>query len=184
MNRYSIYTDQFGYPSGDAYIISDFVNSRSLTASTPKTDTIPIGANFVIITSTATTYFRVWGGGTLAIPADVTDGSSPELVPQAIPSMRVIVGAKTIGSIVSGSANLTVDSTDGLTINDTLTIKGAGAAGVDLTTTVNSVNVSTKVVVLAVAASTTISRLAVTEDVSKLTVISPTTAVVTFAYFK
>lgn len=184
MIRFSIYPDQFGYASGDAYIISDFVNARSLAANTPETDTIATGANFVIITATATTYFRIWGGGTLAVPGDTTDGSAPELVPQAIPSMRAIIGAKTIGSITASTAALTVDATDGLTIGDTVTVKGAGAAGVDLTTTITAVNPATRVVTLTASASTTVSRVDVTEDISKLTVVAPATTVVTLAYYK
>lgn len=184
MNRFAVYPDAFGGTTGEAYVISDTINSKSLAAATPKTDTIPTAARFVLITATSTTYFRIWGGGTLAVPADVTDGSSPELVPSAIPSMRVIIGANTIGSMASGSAALTVDATDGLTINDTITVKGAGAAGVDLTTTITAVNTTTSVVTLLAAASTTVSRVSVVEDVSKLTVVSPTTAVVVIAYFK
>src|SRR4051812_10364946 len=108
MNRYTIFADQFGLPCGDCVIISDTVNSKTLAASTPKTDTIPTGAKFVLITSTATTYFRVWGGGTLAVPGDVSDGSSPELVPAAVPCMRAIVPAITTGTVAAGSAVLTV----------------------------------------------------------------------------
>lgn len=184
MNRYTIYSDQFGLPGGDAYIISDTVNAKVLAASTPKTDSVPVGARFVLITATATTFFRNWGGGTLTVPGDVTDGSAPELVPSAVPSMRALVGAQTFGTIAAGSANLTVDSTDGITINDTITVKGAAAAGADLTTTINSVNTSTRVVVLAVAATTAVNSAVITEDISKITVISPTTANVTLAYFK
>lgn len=184
MNRYTIYADQFGLPSGDAYIISDTVNSKSLAAAVPKTDNIPTGARFVLITATGTTYFRVWGGGTLAVPGDVADGSSPELVPSAVPSMRALIPASTFGSITATSTALIVASTDGITINDTITIKGAGAAGIDLTTTVTAVNTGTSTVTLLAAASTTVASAAITEDITKLTVISPTTTVVTLAYFR
>lgn len=184
MNRYTIYSDQFGLPGGDAYVISDTVNAKVLAANTPKTDTVPAGSRFVLITATATTFFRNWGGGTLTVPGDVADGSAPELVPSAVPCMRALIGAQTFGTMAAGSATLTVDSTDGITINDTLTVKGAAAAGADLTTTVNSVNASTRVVVLAAAATTGVASTAVTEDISKITVISPTTANVTLAYFK
>lgn len=183
MIRYTVFPDTNGQP-GDAYIISDFVNSKSLAANTPKSDTMPTGARFVLITSTATSYFRVWGGGTLAVPADLADGSAPELVPSAIPALRVLVAASTVGSITAGSALLTVDATDGLTIADTVVVTGAGAAGANLSTTVSAVNSATGVVTLAATASTTVSRVPVNETLTILTIISPTTAVVTLAYFK
>lgn len=184
MNRYTIFADQFGLPTGDAYIISDTVNAKTLAAATPKTDTIPTGAKFFLITSTATTFFRNWGGGTLAVPGDVSDGSSPELVPNAVPSMRAITSSVTTGSITAATNLLTVASTDGITIGDTLSIAGAGAAGVVHTTTVTAVNQTTNVVTLTVNAVTTVSSATVTEDVTKITVISPTTANVTIAYFR
>ena len=183
MIRYTIYPDANGQPS-DAYIISDFVNAKALAANTPETDTVPAGARFVLITSTTTVYFRLWGGGTLAVPGDTADGSSPELVPSAIPALRAIVPAATTGSITSGSNSLTVDATDGLTINDTVVVTGAGVAGANLTTTVTAVNPATNVVTLTATASTTVSRVPVNETLNSITVISPTTAVVTLAYFK
>jgi hypothetical protein len=184
MNRYTIYSDQFGLPGGDAYIISDFVNSKTLAANTPQTDTVPSGAKFVLITATTTTFFRNWGGGTLAVPGNISDGSAAELVPQGVPSMRALVGAATTGSITTGTNLLTVAATDGITIGDTLNIAGAGGGGSVLSTTVTAVNTTTNVVSLTANAGTTVSNAAVTEDITKITVISPSSATVTLAYFK
>jgi hypothetical protein len=91
---------------------SGTINNCALGASTAKYPTVPTGANFVLIAAAGGYDLWMLLGVTtgLAIPnADVTDGSSPELLPAgAGPYLRQIRGAATLGLICASSCNVTL----------------------------------------------------------------------------
>lgn len=61
---------------------SDYVNARSLSASTAERVTIPAGYNFVVFSATANYYVLVGDSNvTAAVPGDTTDGTASELNP-------------------------------------------------------------------------------------------------------
>jgi hypothetical protein len=163
---------------------ADFINALSLAAATAKATTIPTGAKFVLITPGAASYFRISAAAAATVPGDVADGSASELIPLNGSVLRAIVPAVTKGSITTGTALLTVASTDGITIGDTLVVKGAGVASADLTQTVSAINFATRVVTLGGNASTTVVGAVVTETLSQVSVISPSVCVVTLAFYK
>jgi hypothetical protein len=163
---------------------SDYVLARSLAANTAENVVIPSGAHYVLISSSAATYVRFGGAGiTATVPGDVTDGSASELLPNNN-ALRAIVGARTIGSVSSGSTQLSVLALDGFTIGDSITVKGAGAAGGDLTVTISAINVGSNILTLSGTASTTVQDAVVIESVAEISAISAGTPVVTFAFYK
>jgi hypothetical protein len=162
---------------------SDTIMARSLAATTAETVTIPAGANYVIISPSTSLYFRMGTSVAATVPGDVTDGTAAELI-QANPTLRAIVRARTTGTITTATALLTVASTDGMTVGDTLVVTGAGAAGADLTQTISSINQTTKVVTLGGNASTSVVAAVVTESVTEISVISPNISVVTLSFYK
>lgn len=162
--------------------MSDTVNAHLLAASTAESDTIPTTANYVIMTSSLIAYFRF--GATATIPADTTDGSASETLPAGIPVIRAIPKPRTNGWITTGTAALTVDSAEGLTIGNSITVVGAGAAGVDLTTTISAINQTTKVVTLGASASTTVAGAVVTSIATTISFIAAGTPIVTLSYYK
>ena len=58
---------------------SDIVTARALGVSTAETDTVPVGAKYVIFSSTGDFYAKP--NATATIPGDVTDGTAAELNP-------------------------------------------------------------------------------------------------------
>lgn len=76
---------------------SDYINSRSLSASTAETFIVPEGARFVVFSGTADFYAKP--NATASVPADVTDGSASELNP----TLRSVVGVSSV-SVISESA--------------------------------------------------------------------------------
>jgi hypothetical protein len=57
-----------------------YVNQKTLAASTAESDTVPSGANMVIISATADIYVNCFDTATIS-GTDVTDGSASELNP-------------------------------------------------------------------------------------------------------
>jgi len=165
--------------------MSDTINAKALSVNTPENDTIPAEARIVVITPSAACYVKIGATGNNAtVPGDTTDGSASELIPVNGSIVRSLQGARTRGYIAASSAALTVESTDGITVGDTLVVAGAGAAGADLTQTVSAVNHTTKVVTLGGNASTTVAGATVTETINQVSVISASACIVTLAYYK
>lgn len=182
MLRLTYYADQNAVYAGDLMPQADFINAKSLAATTQKSDTIPAGAKSVLVTSSTTCYFRI--GAVASIPGDTADGSSAELLLPVGFTFREIVTYYTTGSITTGTALLTVASTDGLTIGQTVTVAGAGVAGAVLSQTISAINTTTNVVTLGGNASTTVTSQVVTMTPTIISVISPSVCVVTLAYYK
>lgn len=182
MLRYTVHSDQNGFTDVGVISVSDQINALSLAANTAKSDTIPSTAKFVSIVSSTTCYVRF--GAVATIPGDTTDGSAAELMPAGVGIFRATERPTTVGSIITGTALLTVDSTDGITKANPITVAGAGSAGADLVTTVSSINQSTKVVTLGGNASTTVTRVLVSLPFGTISAISGSTCVLTLSYFR
>lgn len=162
--------------------VSDTVNAHLLSASTPESDTIPTGAKYVIMTASTIAYFRV--GATAGVPGDTTDGTASDTLPPGIPVARALYNAQTLGTINSGTATLTVDSLDGLTPGITVVVAGADTAGANLSTTISSINYTTRVVTLGANANTTVAGAKVTYTPTTISLVSAGTPIVTLAYYR
>lgn len=82
---------------------SGWVDAKSLAANVAKTFNIPLGAKYVVFSSTSN--FYVMAGGAAAVPGDVTDGTASELNP----SMLMIEAYTTIG-VISPAASVVTAS--------------------------------------------------------------------------
>jgi hypothetical protein len=163
--------------------ISDTINVHVLAANTAESDTIPAGARWVIIQTTAQAFWRF--GATATVPAgDIVDGSGPEILAPTNPAFRQLISAQTKGYVATGSTLLTVNSLEGMTIGNSIVVKGAGAAGVDLTTTISAINTTTSVITLGAAASTTVADAAVTSAPTTISLICSAIATITLSYYK
>lgn len=182
MVRFNLFGDVNGRSDLPALAPSDTINARALAATTAESDTIPTGAKFVLITATDVLYYRV--GGTATVPGDTTDGSAAELLPLQQSRMVSLEAARTTGSVTASDTALTLTSTDGFRVGDTIVIKGAGGSGADLSTTISALDRSTGVATIAAPATTTVSLTTVTKTVSSISVISPNTCIVTLSYYK
>jgi hypothetical protein len=101
--------DSLGHATTLVPPASRFITNHSLTASTPKTITVPAGANWVNFSAAANLWVN-FNGGAAAVPStDVTDGSGTYFNP---PMMYV-------GPIYSGGAILCPALTTISVISDT-----------------------------------------------------------------
>lgn len=179
MLKYQIMGDANGKTDANSLVHSDTINQVSLAANTPTTDTIPAGAKFVLINSSATCYYRI--GAAAVVPGTVTDGSASEPVLSS-GSLRCIAPVATTGSITTGTASLVVASTDGLAKGYTVVVAGAGVAGANLTQTISSISGLT--VTLAGNASTTVSGAVVTQSITTIGLVAPAIGIATLSYYK
>ena len=200
MLRLTNFSDANGSYTIEMPTQGDWINSVSLSASTPATDNIPTGARFVILNATNTLYIRI--GAAAAIPGTITTGTASELIISSTSGWPVARSLNSqislLGSITTGTNLLTVSQigynpaglnsnyspTDGLTVNDTVTVAGAGAAGALLTTTITAINTSTNVVTLTANAGTTVTNAVVNKSVTTIGLVSPGTCIVTLMYYK
>ncbi len=162
--------------------VSDTINAHLLAASTHEEDTVPTGARYVLLTASTIAYYNFVT--TATIPGDTTDGTASDTLPPGIPILRMIPNFTTTGYVTAGTTALVVNSTDGFTKGATITVKGAGAAGVDLSTTISSINQSTKTITLGASASTTVVDAQVIFAPTTISLIAAGTPVVTLAYYK
>lgn len=162
--------------------VSDTINAHVLAAATAESDTIPVGAEFVVIRTTGPAFYRV--GATATVPADTTNGSAAEYVDVSCPAHVALYNATTRGTVDASSTALLVNSTDGLTIGNSIVVAGAGAAGVNHSTTISAINQTTKVVTLAVAAVTGVVDVAVTSTPTTISLIAAGTPTVTLSYYR
>lgn len=81
---------------------SDFCNSHSLSAGVAESAPVPNTAQYALFAATGD--FYVGYGTTVAIPADILDGSSPELNP----TMRYIAGFPYLSLIAPADCKVTV----------------------------------------------------------------------------
>lgn len=82
---------------------SGWVDSKGLGAGVAEVFDVPVGAKFVLISSTTPIYINP--GAAAAVPADVTDGTASELVME--PIMLMIENFTTIGVIAPAASVVT-----------------------------------------------------------------------------
>jgi hypothetical protein len=164
--------------------VSDTINAHVLAASTAESDTIPAGAKYVVIKTTGPAFFRV--GATASIPADTTDGSAAEYIDVSSPTTVLLPSAQTNtdGTVPASTTALKVQSLDGFTKNNSITIVGAGTAGADHTTTISAINATTRVITLASGTVTAVTNALVSSIPTTISLIAAATPTVTLSYYK
>ena len=101
--------DNRNYPAvTQAVNAGGYVDCRVLAASTAEVQNVPAGAKKVLISATGNSFVQF--GGAAAVPAaDVTNGSSPVLIVNAVPRMFACEGVATIGVISSAINTVTFE---------------------------------------------------------------------------
>lgn len=107
MNRLMQMLDGNGNPVG--LVASDYIDARVLAATTAEAHTVPTGAKSVRLTGTGAFYVDFEAAA--AIPAaDITDGSSPILIPADCGRLFSIPAACTaIGLIAAANCVVTME---------------------------------------------------------------------------
>ncbi len=107
MRKLNQITDANGRPVSGALLVSDKIDARVLAAATAESATIPAGAKYVRLSSTAPFYANF--STTAAIPAaDITNGSSSILIPSAA-LFEIPAGATAISLIAAAIGVITLE---------------------------------------------------------------------------
>lgn len=105
MTRLQQGVDQWGVPVVGSFPPSAKVNALYFAAAGAGVDTVPAGANFVLIGAKQGIDVFVKIGGTAAVPTgNITDGSASE----ANPLLRALNGATTVGVAVGAASIVTL----------------------------------------------------------------------------
>ena len=84
---------------GDVTLAGGYVDCRILAANTQESHDVPTGAKYVRVTATGDVFINI--GGTAAVAADITNGTSSILMVNALPRVFALGSATTIGVIAS-----------------------------------------------------------------------------------
>jgi len=83
---------------------SSYVNSLSLGIATAESATIPTGAKYIRFKATTLAYADFVT--TAAVPADVTDGSAPMILPAGLATEVIPLSGVTAISLISPAASV------------------------------------------------------------------------------
>ncbi len=97
--------DQNGWPLVAGIPQSNTINAMDFSGAGAKSQSVPAGANFVLISASQNVDTFVLMNGTAAVPSgDVTNGTASE----ANPPLRSLYGVTTIGVAVSAACIVTL----------------------------------------------------------------------------
>ena len=105
MKRLTQGVDQNGWPIVSGIPQSDTINAYVFSAAGTASDTVPTGANFVLVAASQNVDVFVKIGAAAAVPSsNVTNGTASE----ANPMIRQLAGAGSVGIAVAAACIVTL----------------------------------------------------------------------------